>query len=66
MEKTMRYPDRELVIKALLDAAAAAAHDVASDHPTDIAIAMSSAIEAAEPAVYSFWLNSQEATSNGE
>lgn len=51
----MQYPNRTAVIEALLDAASAAANRCESDHPDDIAIAMSAAIEGAAPAVLTFW-----------
>lgn len=51
----MEYPNRRILIEALLDAATAAADECPSDHPTDIAIAMSSAIDPAAVAVHSFW-----------
>ena len=62
----MQYPNRRILGEALLDAAAKAADECPSDHPTDIAIAMSAAIEAGAPAIYSFWKRSrEERESNG-
>ena len=60
----MKYPNRRIVIEAMLDAAADAGDNCTSDHPTDIAHAMSFAIEAAAPAIHSFWQRSQPANPN--
>ena len=47
----MTYPDKELVIDALIAAARAAAWRDSLDHPQDIAAHMAFAIESAAPAI---------------
>ena len=60
----MNYPNRRILVEALLDTAANAADNCSSDHPDDIAIAMSAAIEGAAPAIHSFWRRSRPANPN--
>ena len=50
------YPDKQLVIDALNEVAAAAAHErSASGHPEDIAVAMTVALEGAALAIEILW-----------
>ena len=49
------YPDKELVIETLLEAAKNAAEEQSSSHPEDIAVSMSFAMETAAPVL--MWLH---------
>lgn len=49
------YPDKQLVIDVLNEVAAAAAHESMSEHPEDVAVAMTVAIEGAALAIEMLW-----------